>query len=618
MLGATSDTYTIATTNVAESGNRYEAVFTNTQGKATSSPATLTVEPALAKPEVTKQPAAATVTAPAAASFTAEASGNPTPTVQWEVSEKGGAFKEVLGATSDTYTIATTNVAESGNRYEAVFTNTQGKATSSPATLTVEPALAKPEVTKQPAAATVTAPAAASFTAEASGNPTPTVQWEVSEKGGAFKEVLGATSDTYTIATTNVAESGNRYEAVFTNTQGKATSSPATLTVEPALAKPEVTKQPAAATVTAPAAASFTAEASGNPTPTVQWEVSEKGGAFKEVLGATSDTYTIATTNVAESGNRYEAVFTNTQGKATSSPATLTVEPALAKPEVTKQPAAATVTAPAAASFTAEASGNPTPTVQWEVSEKGGAFKEVLGATSDTYTIATTNVAESGNRYEAVFTNTQGKATSSPATLTVEPALAKPEVTKQPAAATVTAPAAASFTAEASGNPTPTVQWEVSEKGGAFKEVLGATSDTYTIATTNVAESGNRYEAVFTNTQGKATSSPATLTVEPPLPLVEIITPNEGPATGSTLVKITGRGFLKGATVTIGSAAATSVVVVSEREITAETPAGTGAHEVVVKDEGGTSTLGPSYTYVVLPPTVEAIAASSVHRPLRP
>ncbi len=515
----TSDTYTIPSTSTAESGNEYRTVFTNSQGKATSNPATLTVNPALVKPVVSKQPEAKTVNATEAASFTAEASGNPSPTVQWEVSTDGGlSFEPVSGAgTSDTYTISSTSTAESGNRYEAVFTNSQGKATSSPATLTVNAALVKPAVTKQPGAVTVNATEAASFTAEASGNPSPSVQWEVSEGGGAFVEVPGATSDTYMILSTSVSESGDRYEAVFTNSQGKATSNPAMLTVNPALVKPAVTKDPKAVTVNATEAASFTAEASGNPAPSVQWEVSEGGGAFKEVPGATSDTYTILSTSTAESGDRYEAVFTNSQGKATSNPAMLTVNPALVKPVVSKQPGAKTVNATEAASFTAEASGNPAPMVQWEVSESGGPFEPVVGATSDTYTILSTSTAESGDRYEAVFTNSQGKATSNPAMLTVNPALVKPAVTKDPKAVTVNATEAASFTAEASGNPAPSVQWEVSEGGGAFKEVPGATSDTYTILSTSTAESGDRYEAVFTNSQGKAMSNPAMLTVNPAL-----------------------------------------------------------------------------------------------------
>ena len=64
---------------------------------------------------------------------------------------------------------------------------------------------------------------------------------------------------------------------------------------------------------------------------------------------------------------------------------------------------------------------------------------------------------------------------------------------------------------------------------------------------------------------------------------------------------IKGTGFLSGATVKIGNPA-TSVNVVSETEITATTAAtAAGSDEVVVMDTKGTSTGGPSYTYVVPP-----------------
>ena len=75
---------------------------------------------------------------------------------------------------------------------------------------------------------------------------------------------------------------------------------------------------------------------------------------------------------------------------------------------------------------------------------------------------------------------------------------------------------------------------------------------------------------------------------------------------------IKGAGFVAGATVTIGSAA-TSVEVLSETEITATTAAtAAGPDEVIVKDANGTSTGGPTYTYVTLPPTVEAKPASAL------
>ena len=56
------------------------------------------------------------------------------------------------------------------------------------------------------------------------------------------------------------------------------------------------------------------------------------------------------------------------------------------------------------------------------------------------------------------------------------------------------------------------------------------------------------------------------------VPIVESITPTQGPTAGGTSVKIKGKGFVSPATVKIGSAA-TSVTVVSETEITAKTAA---------------------------------------------
>ena len=87
---------------------------------------------------------------------------------------------------------------------------------------------------------------------------------------------------------------------------------------------------------------------------------------------------------------------------------------------------------------------------------------------------------------------------------------------------------------------------------------------------------------------------------------MESVGPSRGPSVGGQTVKIKGTGFVEGASVTIGGAA-TSVVVVSETEITAKTSAhAAGEAEVVVSDAGGTSSGGPKYTYLAAP-TVESI-----------
>jgi hypothetical protein len=88
-----------------------------------------------------------------------------------------------------------------------------------------------------------------------------------------------------------------------------------------------------------------------------------------------------------------------------------------------------------------------------------------------------------------------------------------PKVTSHPSNVTVAAGGAASFTAAASGTPTPTVQWQASTNSGlAWTDVSGARSTSYSVTPTT-ADNGTRYRAVFTNPSGTATSNAATLTV---------------------------------------------------------------------------------------------------------
>jgi alpha-tubulin suppressor-like RCC1 family protein len=460
-------------------------------------------------PAVTKQPVSQTVEEGQSASFTATASGTPTPTVQWERSTNNGTtWSQIAGATSTTFTIGSATTSESGYLFRAVFKNSVGEATSKAATLTVRKA---PVVTKQPTNATVEEGQNAVFEAAASGFPAPTVQWQTSSNGGStWANIAGATSDQLTITSTKTTISGHQYRAVFKNVAGTATSEAATLTVQKA---PTVTKQPTGQTVNEGQTVVFEAAASGFPAPTVQWELSSDGGStWSPIAEATSDTLTIASAKLSENGNEYRAVFTNAAATATSNVATLTVH---VPPTVTQNPPSTTVEAGESASFEAAATGSPTPTVQWELSTNGGStWSAISGATSNTLMIANAQLYEDGHQFRAVFTNAGGKATSSAATLSVHQV---PSVTKQPANTTVDEGQSATFEAAATGHPTPTVQWEVSTDGGStWSAISGATSSKFTIASAQFSENGNQYRAVFTNVAGKATSDAATLTVHVP------------------------------------------------------------------------------------------------------
>jgi len=473
-------------------------------------------------------PTNVTVTAGATATFTAAASGEPAPTVQWEVSTNGGGtFTAIAGATSATLSFATT-AGESGNQYEAVFTNSVSSATTTAATLTVN---TLPMVTTNPTNVTVTAGGMATFTAAATGSPSPTVQWQVSTNGGVtFTNITGATSTTLSFTTTAVMN-GNEYQAVFTNAAGSATTTEVTLVVN---FGPTVTTNPVNVTVTSGAMATFTAAANGNPAPTVQWMVSTNGGAsFTAIGGATSTTLSF-TTSAALSGNEYEAVFTNSVNSATTTAATLTVNTI---PVVSTNPTSDQVTAGGTATFTAAATGSPSPTVQWQASTNGGtSFSNIPGATSTTLSFSAT-ASQDQTQYQAVFTNAAGSVTTTAATLTVQ---FGPTITQNPSNVTQQVGNTATFSAAANGDPTPTVQWMVSTDGGAtFNPVTGATSATLSF-TVLTGQSGNEYEAVFTNIINSATTTAATLTIGTSSPCAGMPTGNESMLNGQYAILLHG------------------------------------------------------------------------------
>jgi subtilisin family serine protease len=277
-----------------------------------------------------------------------------------------------------------------------------------------------PVITQNPSNLTVTAGQQATFTAAATGTPTPTVIWQLSFDGGTvYHDIAWATSTTLTF-TTDSSHNGYLFRAKFTNSAGTATTTVATLTVTSGPSAPVVTQNPSNLTVTAGQQATFTAAASGTPTPTVIWQVSTNGGATYNNIGWATSTTLSFTTVSSHNGYRFRAVFTNSNGSATTTAATLTVNPGgPVAPSITQNPSNLTVTAGQQASFTALANGEPAPTVQWQVSFDGGAvYHNIQGATSTTLTF-TTMASHNGYRFRAVFTNSAGTATTTIAFLTV-------------------------------------------------------------------------------------------------------------------------------------------------------------------------------------------------------
>ena len=98
-----------------------------------------------------------------------------------------------------------------------------------------------------------------------------------------------------------------------------------------------------------------------------------------------------------------------------------------------------------------------------------------------------------------------------------------PTVTADPSDQTVDAGTTVTFSAAATGSPSPSVKWQDStDGGGTWADVPGATGLSLAFIA-GAAQTGNRYRAVFQNLAGSATSASAKLTVTtPPIVISQI------------------------------------------------------------------------------------------------
>ena len=179
--------------------------------------------------------------------------------------------------------------------------------------------------------------------------------------------------------------------------------------------------------MTAGANVSFTVAASGTAPLSYQWRLN---GA--NLTGATSATLSLTGVTAGQAGS-YTCVVTNVAGSATSSAATLTVNPAPVAPSITTQPASQTVTAGANVSFTVAASGTAPLSYQWRLN---GA--NVAGATSATLSLTGVTTGQAGS-YTCVVTNVAGQCHEQCGDLDGESGAVAPSITTQPVNQTVTA-----------------------------------------------------------------------------------------------------------------------------------------------------------------------------------
>jgi hypothetical protein len=270
-------------------------------------------------------------------------------------------------------------------------------------------------------------------------------------------------------------------------------------------------------------------------------------------------------------------------------------------PEVLTGPADTKAFVGETARFAANCNGSPLPTIQWEVSTTGpgsrATYTPIGGATEEVLTLPDATLAMNGSGYRAVCRNAAGEVATAEAELTVSEPLTHGKYT------------IGSFTPKRGSALGRT---SVKIEGRCFSrstEILFGASEvgvTYespsSVTATAPAHTSGPVALVAHSACGDTEVSKAT-TYTYEAPIVEAVTPKQGPPSGGTAVLVSGAGFAAGTESTaifFGKIKATQVSCASETECTAVVPAGKrGGVNVVaeVAKDKGKAVPGVKYTY---------------------
>jgi Ig-like domain CHU_C associated/Secretion system C-terminal sorting domain len=457
---------------------------------------------------ITQNPTNVTTCNNTSVSFTAAAAGSASIAYQWQVSTAGGAYTNIVSATSATYSFVATT-PQNGNKYRCVATGTCGTPSTLTTTFATLTITAPPTILNQPTSSVVCAGSNTSFAVNAIG--VTGYQWQQSVDGGVtFGNVpntapySGNLTATLSISNTTAGLSGTQYRILLSNGTCSTTSNAVTLTVNNA---PLISTigQPANTSICTGNIASFNVIATGS-TLTYQWYNSSTGlpGSFSPISGATNATYSTALVT-STTPTYYQVVVggPSCAGSVTSNTAQLTIN---AAPTLISSTNNQIVCIPNTATFSCNATGTGL-TYQWQTaSSPTGTFSNVtsgIGANTPIYTTPATTTSMNGSVYRVIVTGTCSPAiTSTNALLTVNTPVT---ITKQPQMKSGCANDNYDFSVVATsiGNAL-TYQWQSSPTGlaGTYTNIAGANVSNLTINNAPLSLNGYFYRVYITTPCG--------------------------------------------------------------------------------------------------------------------
>lgn len=433
---------------------QFRATYTTNAGTAVSNIANVTVATGQAAPTILVEPLDVQVAAGDAFSLVSAASGGFPLTFQW--TRDGVALR---GANGQVLTLTGASAAIAG-QYRLEVRNSAGRVQSRQAQVSLVPTAPTgpqpPFILSPPQGTSAAAGTTVSFSVGlASNNLTPSYQWL--RNGTA---IAGATGATLTLSAITASDQAD-YAVRVSNTapSGSVTSLAARLTVTEApvgAVAPSINSAPTGLTLLAGQTARFSVAATGSAPLAYQWQ---RDGF--DVPGANAAVLALPSVGTAEVG-AYRVIVSNGAGSTTSAPAGL----ALAPSDFTVVgPTAARVQLGENARFTATVVASPAPTCQWL--RAGNAIPAATSCTG--YTTGASNAGDNGAVFALSATSGGRTVTSSGAVLTVVADIV-PTLVQSPTDQTTVIGGSATFSALATGSPTPLYRWSLN--GSRIAEAL--------------------------------------------------------------------------------------------------------------------------------------------------
>ena len=426
------------------------------------------------------------------------------------------AIAETVGTSySDTTVVGNTTYS-----YQIKALDAANNASSLSSTATIKTPMA-PDTTAPtvPTSVNATAPNSTqvNLTWAASTDAVGVTKYQVFRVGtvAAIAETVGTSySDTTVVGNTTYS-----YQIKALDAANNASSLSSTATIKTPMA-PDTTAPtvPTSVNATAPNSTqvNLTWAASTDNVGVTKYQVFRVGtvAAIAETVGTSySDTTVVGNTTYS-----YQIKALDAANNASSLSSTATIKTPMA-PDTTAPtvPTSVNATAPNSTqvNLTWAASADNVGVTKYQIFRVGtvAAIAETVGTSfSDTTVVGNTTYSY---QIKALDAANNASNLSSTATVTTPSSLTVPVITTQTIDQTVTNGSSVTFSIVASGNPAPTYQWQSSPNGTTWTNISGQTTSSYTLASALVANSGTKYRAVATNSQGIVNSTAATLTVTP-------------------------------------------------------------------------------------------------------